>query len=202
MGGRAGLQEDACLANSLNTELGCTGKNEARIAPTARHPPTSTPALESAVHLKLGARSSHAWSRVTAVTLRVMTPPGGEPGGRSSRVLCPEPPAPTPRLRGLGASHPRPAGIGSTSSGWHRLCPGPAKCGRLAWPWPAVAEVEGPLSPRARSCGGVTGAGQALASGRGLPQGSQGAPFTYRPGLLLRWPQKSEEGFIRVCRGL
>ena len=112
--------------------------------------------------------------------------PGGEPGGHSSRVLCPEPPAPTPRLRGLGASRPRPAGIGSTSSGWHRLCPGPAKCGRLAWPWPAVAEVEGPLSPRARSCGGVTGAGQALASGRGLPQGGRGAPFTYPP-----WPPAS-----------
>lgn len=89
--------------------------------------------------------------------------------GPAAPGSCPPSTWAHPCLRGLGESCPRPAGAGRDSSGWHSLCPGPAKCGLLTWPGPAAAEVEGPEVPVPNPAGVSQGAGQVPASGRSLP---------------------------------
>ena len=142
------------------------GRSRGGCAPSP-HPPTCTPALESAVHLKLGARSSHAWSRGPAVTLRVMIP-RGEPGGRSSQVLCPEPPAPTPQPAGTWGLTPE------ASRHWQHFF-------RLAQTLPRASQVWAPglaLASSGRGGGTVKSQGPIL---RGCHGGRAGPGIRKRP---------------------
>lgn len=79
-------------------------------------------------------------------------------GSPRPRVPSPEPPGPTPCLWGLGQLPLQPAGTVRFSSCWHSLCPERAKCGLLAWIWPA-AEAQGPEVPGwiLRGCRGGRG---------------------------------------------
>lgn len=77
----------------------------------------------------------------------------GEPGGCSLSPVLPS------HLVPLHAQARAQQALAVLLPAGHRLCPGPAKCGRLAWPWPAVAEVRDHKS-QGLILRGVTGQGR------------------------------------------